>query len=95
MDETGIGTLLANQLRENGQLVITVNHGQQFHRHFQDHFSLNRTKADDYQRLFKEIVSDREALPDVIIHLATLRRKLDLRTMGTPYPMDWKKAFTV
>ncbi len=93
MDETGIGTLLANQLRENGQLVITVNHGQQFHRHFQDHFSLNRTKADDYQRLFKEIVSDREALPDVIIHLATLRRKLDLRTMGTPLSDGLEKGF--
>lgn len=68
VDACGLGTQLAQALRQHGQAVITVAAGEAFAQHDALNYSLNPGQKADYQALFKTLQTV-EQRPHRIVHL--------------------------
>lgn len=67
-DMSGIGSALAEKLREIGHEVLTVKQGTEFEKAEDGLFTINPGKNDDYEALFKEL-NTAQKVPQGIIHL--------------------------
>lgn len=71
VDECGLGSQLADRLRQQGQPVVTVTPGVKFEQTAAQAFTLNPEHPEEYESLFTEL-SDLDALPARIVHLWSL-----------------------
>jgi acyl transferase domain-containing protein/acyl carrier protein len=57
VDEGGTGAAVARRLRAQGQVCIEVAAGSRFERREASHYTIDASKPQDYQRVFREVVS--------------------------------------
>ena len=68
VDRTGLGSKVADRLRQLGQNVFTVSAAGSFCRTKGGQFEIDPAQSSDYSRLIEELRS-RNAIPDRIVHL--------------------------
>lgn len=82
MDGCGLGSLIADRLKQYGQHVTAVYRGEQYIKRSRSEFVLNPGQHTDYDAMFNEL-SKMQKLPQKIVHLWSLtqnsREKLDYK----------------
>ncbi len=67
-DQAGLGAELARRLKTSGQMVVTVNAGDQFGRIGKDSYTINPRAAAEYSELLKALVAEGQT-PTKVVHL--------------------------
>lgn len=71
VDESGLGLVLAERLKEKGVMVITARAGVGWQQIDDGQYMLDPHCPDHYEQLFSELVKN-EKTPDIIVHLWSL-----------------------
>jgi len=76
LDETGLGAAIAAELTKRGAQVTLVTKGTRFGRLNDDLYSLNPQHQDEYELLARDL-SERNRVPQAVLHLWTVTRVRD------------------
>ncbi|MCP4147524.1 MAG: SDR family oxidoreductase, partial [bacterium] len=81
-DERGIGSQMAAKLQKNGNNPIRVQKGRGFEKKDDNHYIVDPSSAEDYNRLIDE-VAETGAIPGAVIHLWTITNTVPAASAST------------